>query len=126
MVLPYLGTDPAKRENDPYWATTCATERGDLEGLKSLIFQRRTESNHAKLLHDLQFALGKAVENCNLPIVEYLLSEGAIIDPYVLGRTARGKNADATPVFALFKKHGWDVNAAGPDRGPKKGSPIFL
>lgn len=119
MVLPYLGNDADKLDNDPYWALGRAAGRGDLEALKTLVQQRRSGPNESDLTSDLHLPLRMAAKNCNLATVSYLLSEGAVITDEAIRSAASplsDTETDAIPIFDAFRKHGWDVNTK-PSRG---------
>ncbi|KAL8918719.1 MAG: hypothetical protein Q9208_007190 [Pyrenodesmia sp. 3 TL-2023] len=112
-------------QEDPHWALKRAAGRGDLDALKSIISERRSDPTYSNLTADLELPLETAAKNCNLQMVSYLLDEGAIITNNVASAaayTSSGIKAHALPVFKLFMERGWDpVSAKG-----VRGRPIFL
>lgn len=124
MVLPYLGSDPAKLDADPHWALNRAAERGNLDALEAIITERRSDPDYPNLIADLDLPLETSARKCDLPMIAYLLDEGAIVSGRVISSAIHpfsGVMADALPVFKLFKENGWSVNALG-----VRGEPIFL
>ena len=124
MVLPYLGNDADKLDNDPDWVLDRAAGRGDLDALEALVQQRRSGTNALDLTSDLDMPLQTVAEYCDLATVSYPLSEGAVITDAVVSRAGwplSDTKTDAIPVFDEFRKHGWDVN-----RRPSRGKHIFL
>lgn len=101
-----------------------AAERGDLNALKAIITERRSDPDYPNLIADLDLPLDTSAKKCDLQLVSYLLGEGAIVSGRVISSATRpfsGVMADALPVFKLFKENGWRVNAIG-----VRGEPIFL
>ncbi|KAI4268808.1 MAG: hypothetical protein LQ337_007632 [Flavoplaca oasis] len=124
MVLPYLGSDPAKLDADPHWALNRAAERGNLDALEAIITERRSDPDYPNLIADLDLPLETSARKCDLPMIAYLLDEGAIVSGRVISSAIHpfsGVMADALPVFKLFKENGWSVNALG-----VRGEPIFF
>ncbi|KAL9026285.1 MAG: hypothetical protein Q9180_007507, partial [Flavoplaca navasiana] len=124
MVLPYLGSDPAKLDADPHWALNRAAERGNLDALEAIIAERRSDPDYPNLIADLDLPLETSARKCDLPMITYLLDEGAIVSGRVISSAIHpfsGVMADALPVFKLFKENGWSVNALG-----VRGESIFL
>ncbi|KAL8884822.1 MAG: hypothetical protein Q9215_007206 [Flavoplaca cf. flavocitrina] len=121
MVLPYLGSDPAKLDADPHWALNRAAERGSLDALKAIITERRSDPDYPDLIADLVLPLKTSARKCDLQMVSYLLDEGAIVSDIVISGAIHplsGVMADALPVFELFRKSGWNLNASGLRKQP--------
>ncbi|KAL8991572.1 MAG: hypothetical protein Q9177_000033 [Variospora cf. flavescens] len=124
MVLPYLGNDPAKLDADPYWALHRAAGRSDLDALKLIISERRSDPTSSYSTADLELPLETSARLCNLELVSYLLDEGAIVTGSVASATTRpfsGVQAHALPIFKLFRERGWDVSSKG-----IRGTPVFF
>ncbi len=110
MVLPYLGNDPAKLDQDPHWALDRAAGRGDLNAMESIISKRRSNPPHSDIHPDLAAELEQPLEtsarNCNLQVVSYLLDKGAIVTGKVASAAAypsSGVQAHALPIFKLLE-----------------------
>ncbi|KAL8973189.1 MAG: hypothetical protein Q9197_002452 [Variospora fuerteventurae] len=113
MDWPYLGNDPAKLDADPYWALHRAAGRGDLDALKLIISERRSDPTSSYSTADLELPLETSARLCNLELVSYLLDEGAIVTGSVASATTRpfsGVQAHALPIFKLFRERGWDLH----------------
>lgn len=88
-----------------------ATITDDLEGVRSLIQQWRSNTSLAgPTAEDLKYILSSAAKDDHPVIMKYLLDEGAEITPSLVTGMSKG-GSPAT--FQVLLDYGWDINSRG-------------
>ena len=90
---------PRTAESHRAFQQVCAS--GDLECVASLV---NTESRNAEYLTQ---GLIAAIYQTHIPVIEYLLDHGAVIDRAVAMATASVKSL---AIFKILQEHKWDIN----------------